>query len=71
MRAIFDHPACFWQFSLLKAHTILTDSLLNRQEPILMSSGYKVSMIIEENNQNKQGGRKLKTVDYLILPQVW
>ena len=26
----------------------------------------KVSMIVEENNQNKQGGRKLKTVDYCL-----
>ena len=31
-----------------------------------MSSGNKASKIIEENNQNKQGGRKFKTVDYCL-----
>ena len=31
-----------------------------------MSSGCKVSRIVEENNQNKQGGRKLKTVYYCL-----
>ena len=31
-----------------------------------MTPGCKISMIIEENNQNKQGGQKLKTVDYCL-----
>ena len=31
-----------------------------------MSSGCKVSMIIEENNQYKLGGQKFKTVDYCL-----
>ena len=66
MGAIFDHPACLCYFSLLLANTISTDSLLHWQATILISSGWKLSMIIEENNQNKQGGRKLKTVDYCL-----
>ena len=36
-----------------------------------MSSGGKVSMTIEGNNQNKQGGRKLKTVDYCLQYGIW
>ena len=66
MGTIFDHPACFCLFVLLMAHTIFTDSLWYSQALILLSSGYKVSMVIEENNQNKQGGRKLKTIDYCL-----
>ena len=31
-----------------------------------MSFGRKVSIVIEDNNQNKQGGQKLKTVDYCL-----
>ena len=31
-----------------------------------MSSGCAASMIIEENNQNRQAGQKLKTVDYCL-----
>ena len=31
-----------------------------------MSSACKVFMIVQENNQNKQGGRTLKTVDYCL-----
>ena len=64
MVAIFNHPACFCLFLLLMAPKILTDLLWHWQQPIMMTSGWKISMIIEENNQNKQGGRKLKTVDY-------
>ena len=47
-------------------HTILTDLLWHWKQPILKSSGCKASIIIEENNQNKQGGRKLKTVHYCL-----
>ena len=64
MVAIFDHPACFCLFLLLMAPKILTDLLWHWHEPILIISGCKVSRIVEENNQNKQCGRKLKTVDY-------
>ena len=45
---------------------ILTDSLGQSQASILMSFGHKTYMIIEENNQNKQGGQKLKAVDYYL-----
>ena len=64
--AIFEHLAGFCLFSLQMAQTIVTDPLVHWQSPFLISSGCKVSMTIEENNQNKQGGRKLKTVDYCL-----
>ena len=31
-----------------------------------MGFGHQTINIIEENNYNKQGGRKLKTVDYCL-----
>ena len=58
MGAIYDHPAYFCLFTSLMTQTILTDSLWLSQAPIVVSSGVKKFMIIEENNKNKLGGKK-------------
>ena len=66
MRAISNHPAYFYLFYLLITQTILTDLLRYPQASILIRLGHTTFMIIEENNQNKQGGRILKAVDYYL-----
>ena len=60
MGAIFDHPVYFCLFSLLMAHTIFTDSLWEWKPPILVNSGNKVFIYIEENDRNKIGGWKIE-----------